>query len=151
MTITRFNIRVYGIIIYRQNILLTDEFRLGMKMTKFPGGGLELGEGTREGLKRELYEETGQEALIKEHIYTTDYFQPTRLLPEPHQLISIYYRAELPDYQGMPISEKHFDFAELAEGAQSFRWLGLADLLPAHMTLPIDQVVVPLIKKLYLK
>jgi 8-oxo-dGTP diphosphatase len=150
MTITRFNIRIYGIVIHQQNILLTDEFRLGIKMTKFPGGGLEYGEGTIDCLKREFLEETGQEVIVSEHIYTTDFFQPTILLPEPQQLISIYYKVELPDYTKIPSTFKAFDF-ELVDGAQSFRWLPLSDLQPSTMTLPIDQKVVPLIKERYLR
>ena len=37
---SRFTIRVYALILNDQNdVLVTDEFQLGMKMTKFPGGG----------------------------------------------------------------------------------------------------------------
>jgi 8-oxo-dGTP diphosphatase len=149
MNITRFNIRVYGIVLNQGNILLTDEYQLGIRMTKFPGGGMEYGEGTLDCLTREFREETGQEVRVKEHIYTTDYFQPTMLLPEPQQLISIYYRVELPDYTLLKSSLKPFDF-ELAEGAQSFRWLPLADLKPSTMTLPVDKKVVNLILEKYL-
>jgi 8-oxo-dGTP diphosphatase len=150
MTIVRFNIRVYGIVLNQGNILLTDEFRLGIMMTKFPGGGLEYGEGTIDCLKREFMEETGQQVQVSEHLYTTDFFQPTLLLPEPQQLISIYYRVEMPDYSGIKSSLKAFDF-ELVDGAQSFRWLPLADLKPSTMTLPVDKRVVALIKEKYLQ
>ena len=50
-----FNLRVYGILINEQNqLLVSDEYIRGMKITKFPGGGLEFGEGTRDCLKREF-------------------------------------------------------------------------------------------------
>jgi 8-oxo-dGTP diphosphatase len=150
MEITRFNIRIYGIVIYNGNLLLTDEFRLGIRMTKFPGGGLEFGEGTTDCLKREFMEETGQEIIVKEHIYTTDYFQPTKLLATPEQLISIYYRVELPKYTSLRISTKAFDFKEIVDGAQSFRWVPLADLKPEILTFPIDQKLVPVLKEKYL-
>ena len=53
-----FVIRVYAIIVNEnQEVLISDEFQPGIKMTKFPGGGLEFGEGTIDGLKRELREE----------------------------------------------------------------------------------------------
>ena len=61
--INKFTIRVYGIIINQKNeILISDEFQLGTKMTKLPGGGLEFGEGTIDCIKREFREEcNGQE------------------------------------------------------------------------------------------
>ena len=49
-----FNIRVYGFLLDDGRVLVTDEFRLGIYMTKFPGGGLHFGEGTVDCLKREL-------------------------------------------------------------------------------------------------
>lgn len=150
MGITRFNIRVYGIVLHDKNLLLTDEFRLGIRMTKFPGGGLEFGEGTKECLEREFWEELGQKIIVKEHIYTTDYFQPTKLLSEPQQLLSIYYRVELADYVGLKTSQKAFDFKETIEGAQSFRWVMLKRLNPEELTFPIDQKIIPLLKEKYL-
>lgn len=150
MKITTFNIRVYGIVLRDGAILLTDEFRLGMRMTKFPGGGLELGEGTADCLRREFQEETGLNIDILEHIYTTDYFQPTRLLEEPQQLISIYYRVEIKNPQSLLTSGKAFDFKETIEGAQSFRWVRLSDLKADMLTFPIDQKIIPLLKERYL-
>jgi hypothetical protein len=51
-------IRVYGILINeQQQILVSDEFIRGMYVTKFCGGGLEEGEGTRDCLRREFMEE----------------------------------------------------------------------------------------------
>jgi 8-oxo-dGTP diphosphatase len=148
MEIKRFNIRVYGIVIHQGKVLLTDEFRLGMRMTKFPGGGLEFGEGTADCLRREFREELGQEIDIREHIYTTDYFQPTQLLTEPQQLISIYYRVDLCDYSKINASGKAFDFREISDGAQSFRWLELRKLVEQDLTFPIDRKVVEMIKNL---
>ena len=51
----RFNIRVYGLLINEQKqVLVSDELIRGSYITKFPGGGLEFGEGTRNCLQREL-------------------------------------------------------------------------------------------------
>lgn len=140
--IVRFNIRVYGLAINDKNeVLLTDEFRLGMRMTKFPGGGLEPGEGTIDCLRRECREELNQEIEIIRHFYTTDYFQPTYLLKEPQQLISIYYLMKLVNPEQINISTKPFDFEDV-DGAQSFRWVKLQDLNPDELTFPIDKKVV---------
>ena len=71
-----FNLRVYGILINEQNqLLVSDEYIRGMKITKFPGGGLEFGEGTRDCLKREFLEEMNLNVEVGKHLYTTDYFQ----------------------------------------------------------------------------
>ena len=68
-----FNIRVYGIMINEQNqLLVADEYIRGGYYTKFPGGGLEFGEGTRDCLKREFKEEMNLDVEIGDHIYTTN-------------------------------------------------------------------------------
>src|ERR1043166_6337372 len=87
-----FNIRVYGILIneHRQ-LLVTDEFRFGKQITKFPGGGLQFGEGTIECIIREMKEETGLDTEVISHFYTTDFFQRSAF-DKNRQVISIYYR-----------------------------------------------------------
>ena len=146
-----FIIRVYGVIVSeRREVLLSDEFQLGMKMTKFPGGGLEFGEGTIDGLKREFKEEcNGQEIKNINHFYTTDFFQKA-LFYENKQLLSIYYMAELTDPVKFQISEKPFDFQENKNGNQSFRWIKINNLNEAEITFPIDKFVAGKLKQLFL-
>ncbi|HSO87539.1 MAG TPA: NUDIX domain-containing protein [Draconibacterium sp.] len=151
MSITgKFVIRVYGIIINEKNeVLLSDEFQLGMKMTKFPGGGLEFGEGTIDGLKREFREEcNGQEIKNIIHFYTTDFFQKA-LFYENKQLISIYYVAELELPAKFMFSNKQFDFQENKNGNQSFRWVKINNLNEDEITFPIDKFVVGKLKQQY--
>ena len=89
--LTMFTIRVYGILINEnKQVLVSDEFIRGNYYTKFPGGGLELGEGTRDCLKREFKEEMNLDVQVEDHIYTTDYFQMSAFNPDD-QIISIYY------------------------------------------------------------
>ncbi len=142
-------LRVYGLIINdKQEILLSDEFALGMRLTKFPGGGLEYGEGTRETLIREIREELDAEAVVEEHFYTTDFFQPAFSLPD-FQLISIYYFARFKDIPYQKISTKAFDKPDFKAGDQSFRFISLSELTPETMTLPIDKIVVKKLQNLY--
>lgn len=136
-----FNIRVYGILIHEEKLLVTDEYRLGTCMTKFPGGALEFGEGTIECLRREFMEELNTSIEIENHFYTTDYYQPTMLLPSNMQLISIYYRVKAMPPFPFPTTTKVFDFPALEEGVQTFRWIALGELMPKLMTFPIDQKV----------
>src|SRR3954452_7768498 len=89
--IEKFTIRVYGILMDdNKRVLVSDEFIRGNYFTKFPGGGLEFGEGTRDCLKREFKEETGLDVAIGDHIYTTDFFQISAF-NNVDQIISIYY------------------------------------------------------------
>jgi 8-oxo-dGTP diphosphatase len=145
-SIQNFTIRVYAIILNdKQEVLLSDEFRMGMRMTKFPGGGLQFGEGTMDCLKREAMEEFGQDLEIIGHFYTTDFFQKA-LFYEDHQLISIYYCARFKEPIQFKISEIPFDFEEDIEGNQSFRWKGLDELNEKGLSFPIDREVVRLLK-----
>src|ERR1700733_10521242 len=107
-----FTIRVYGILMNeKKQVLLSDEFIRGKYYTKFPGGGLELGEGTRDCLKREFKEEMNLEVLVEDHIYTTDYFQMSAFNPAD-QIISIYYFAKALEPITVPLRNKEFDFDE---------------------------------------
>ena len=142
-----FTIRVYGLIISSGNeVLVTDEFQLDRKMTKFPGGGLNFGEGTIDCLKRELIEECSQEITDIEHFYTTDFYQKA-LFWESFQLVSIYYLAKLKDPVQFRISEKAFDFPNLVNGNQSFRWVAAEKINPEEFTFPIDKHVAHLLKE----
>lgn len=148
--LTRFNVRVYGLLINElQQVLVADEvFANGIRATKFPGGGLELGEGLRECLAREFKEETGIEVTVAEHFYTTDFFQPS-FLDNNSQIISVYYLCRSNEWQKIKTSDKKFDF-EIIPGkeAESFRWVAIQNLQnETTITLPIDKVVVDLLIK----
>jgi 8-oxo-dGTP pyrophosphatase MutT (NUDIX family) len=147
----QFNIRVYGLWIREGRILVTDEFRLGTFMTKFPGGALEFGEGTIDCLKRELLEELGIEATVAGHFYTTDYFQPAELIPATQQLISIYYLVDATGPIRFQTTDIPFDFPEATEGAQRFRWISLAALREEDVTLPIDKKVIRMLLEMPVK
>ena len=142
----QFNIRVYAVIINdKAELLLSDEFRFDRRMTKFPGGGMHLGEGPSDCIRREALEEFGQEILITGHLYTTHFFQRA-LFYTDQQLISIYYRAKFKDPPRFRISEKPFDFPELVNGSQSFRWEKIATLSEDKLSFPIDRYVLKLLK-----
>jgi len=135
-----FNIRVYGILINGQNeVLLTDEFRFGIKMTKFPGGGLDYGEGTIDCLKRECFEEFEEEIDVTGHFYTTDFFQKSAF--DDKQIISIYYRISILDFNKLKVKQNKFEFEKEQEGSQVFRWIKIDDNLKYELTFPIDKIV----------
>jgi ADP-ribose pyrophosphatase YjhB (NUDIX family) len=113
-------------------------------MTKFPGGGLEKGEGIAECILRECKEEFGQDFKIVKHYYTTDFYIESAFHPGV-QLISIYYLIDSSEeikFQTHQIPHHY----KAIEGAQSFRWIELSSLKKEDFTYPIDQLIA---EKLY--
>jgi 8-oxo-dGTP diphosphatase len=148
-----FNVRVYGILINEKNqVLVSDEYIRGNYYTKFPGGGLEFGEGTRDCLKREFMEEMNLNVSVEEHLYTTDFFQMSAFNPS-HQIISIYYAAKALEPIKVPLRTKPFDFddQQLAvykekNEIETFRFINWNDFSSESVTLPIDKIVADMVK-----
>jgi len=149
-----FNIRVYGILINEQNqVLVSDELIRGMYITKFPGGGLELGEGTRDCLQREFMEEMNLKVDIAEHIYTTDFYQISAFNPA-HQIISIYYFVKALEPITVPLQTEPFNFDEKqlqvydqTGETETFRFVNWEDFTDEVVSLPIDKIVAAIIKE----
>jgi len=149
-----FNLRVYGLLINeKKQVLVSDEYIRGNCYTKFPGGGLELGEGTRECLAREFMEEMNLKVEVREHIYTTDFYQRSAFNPA-HQIISIYYYVIALEPITVPLREKPFEFDEdqlkiYAEKneVETFRFIDWQEFSEGSVTLPIDKIVAAMIKQ----
>lgn len=151
--IEKFTIRVYGILTdENKRVLVSDEFIRGNYFTKFPGGGMELGEGTRDCLKREFKEETGLDVTIGDHIYTTDYFQQSAF-NAIDQIVSIYYYASADDVDALkvlPIKQTPFEFephhvADPQGQSEVLRWIDWNDFNVDAVSLPIDKIVVQIL------
>lgn len=148
-----FNLRVYGFLINdERQVLVSDEYIRGGFYTKFPGGGLEFGEGTRDCLKREFLEEMDLKIEVGEHIYTTDYFQISAFNPQ-HQIISIYYFAQALEPIRAPLRTTPFDFDEqqmkvyeATKETETFRFVSWEEFSPESVTLPIDKIVAEIVK-----
>ncbi len=148
-----FNVRVYGILINeKKQVLVSDEFIRGKYYTKFPGGGLEFGEGTRDCLKREFKEEMDLNVEVKEHLYTTDYFQMSAFNPD-HQIVSIYYFVKALEPITAPLRDKEFDFDEAQlkiykekNEIETFRFIDWDNFSAERVTLPIDKTVADIVK-----
>ncbi|MGL5892958.1 MAG: NUDIX hydrolase [Bacteroidia bacterium] len=142
----RINLRAYAVIEHNGFVLVTDEFRIGKRMTKFPGGGHEWGEGLAETVMRECREELGQQPLTLEHFYTTDFFVPSAFRSDD-QLVAVYYRVTLPEPEKISVKETQFAFDEEIDGAQLFRWISRKEISAGHFTYPIDQHIAELLRK----
>jgi ADP-ribose pyrophosphatase YjhB (NUDIX family) len=150
-----FNIRVYGILINEnRQVLVSDEFIREQYYTKFPGGGLEYGEGTRDCLAREFMEEMNLKVKVTDHIYTTDFYQQSAFNPG-HQIISIYYYVEPLEPITVPLRTKIFDFDaqqlkmyEETGETETFRFVNWEDFYDNTVSLPIDKIVANMIKEI---
>ena len=139
-----FNVRVYGLLINNENeILISDEQEYGIRFTKFPGGGLEFGEGLIDGLKREFMEECNADVEVTSHFYTTDFFVKSAF--NNSQVISVYYLVKNSVPLNLTFKTLVFDFDGEGEVLQAFRWVKLAELQPGDFLFPTDQQVVKLL------
>ena len=139
-----FNVRVYGILVNDANeVLISDEQEYGMQFTKFPGGGLEFGEGLIDGLKREFVEECNINIEVISHFYTTDFFVKSAF--NESQIVSVYYIVKNIDPINFAIKTVQFDFDGEGEVLQSFRLVKLDELQPDEFIFPTDKHVVKLL------
>jgi ADP-ribose pyrophosphatase YjhB (NUDIX family) len=139
-----FNIRIYGILEHEDSILISDELHFGRSISKFPGGGLQFGEGTHECLVREFEEELNIGIKITDHFYTTDFFQPSAFDPK-QQVVSIYYRITSPESTKIATTTDVFNFKPEEGITQQFRWIKKQLLSPDDLTFPIDKKVATMI------
>jgi len=131
---TKFTIRVYGILVNEKNeILLADEIVNGRHLTKFPGGGLELGEGPVDCLVREFREETGQEVNVDSHFHTTGFFIQSLINPDL-QFIGIYYRVRCATTDKIMVN--------ISSNNIAFKWVSLFALDENDVTFESDKTVV---------
>lgn len=147
------NIRVYGILINdEKQVLVSDEYIRGMYITKFCGGGLEEGEGTIDCLKREFMEEMNLPVAIENHIYTTDFYQPSAFR-KGDQIIAVYYKVRALQSISVALRSTPFMFDEEQMKAyeqtgetETFRFIDAAEFNEKCVTLPIDKIVAGMVK-----
>lgn len=132
------NVRVYGLLINSdQQVLVSDENRYGIQFTKFPGGGLEWGEGVLDALKREFLEELNISVEVEDLFYLTDFFQVSAFNKD-EQIISVYYLVSYPKWREITTQAEPFQF----NGQQEVhRWMSISELDIELFKFPIDKIV----------
>ena len=133
-----FTIRVYGLMInQKQEVLVSDEFRDGIAFTKFPGGGLEFGEGISSALIREYKEELDLDVSVESLFYVNDHLQVSAF-NEQTQLLAFYYFVKT-----LCIENLIFESYEipLKMNGEKQRWLPINSDLENVLTFPLDKIV----------
>jgi 8-oxo-dGTP diphosphatase len=135
--ILNFNIRTYGFLVNdAQEVLISHEREYGMEFSKFPGGGVELGEGITDALKREFVEECGIDISILRHVYTTEEFVLSEF--NQTQVIAIYYLVHAAESELAKISMD--PLPAVVEPAQAFKWISIKELdSKSDLTFDIDK------------
>lgn len=130
--IEAFNIRVYGLLIHNDQLLIVREKFNGEWIDKFPGGGLEFGEGLRQCLEREFLEELNLTIQVKKHLYTQEELIVSALNPK-EQVLMIYYQVETDSLDEFKVNESGIDAVE---------WKNILALVPEDVTMPTEQKAV---------
>jgi ADP-ribose pyrophosphatase YjhB (NUDIX family) len=96
-----FNIRVYGFLVEDNKLLLSREWYpfYSQGMLKFPGGGMRMGEGVVDCLKREFKEETGVSLLDVALFHMAEGVLPCLFDGGKSQVVPVYY--EILKYEGI--------------------------------------------------
>lgn len=146
VTPDRFNVRAYFFLLRASRIrddgscawevLLSDELIGGKPCTKWPGGGVEFGEGPMDCVRREAEEELGQSISVGRLMHATGDFIRSAWRPR-EQVLCYYYLAALDGDARFRISTASFGF--LPGEQQSFRWAQLDELPPGELTFETDR------------
>lgn len=124
-----FNIRVYAICVKNNKVLALKELFAGIKLIKFPGGGLEFGEGTVDCLIREFKEELNLNILVKDAFYIQESFIPS-LAKDQKQLLTLYFYVDILNLQDLIVLDKNIE---------EVLWIDLTNENP--FSLPVDKIV----------
>lgn len=129
---TSFNIRIYGLLIEQNRLLITKEPFVDELIYKFPGGGLEFGEGLHDCLIREFKEELNLDIEVVQHIFTQENFIQSAINPDD-QVLMIYYQVKAKNFEDFKV--KTSDIKELI-------WKDLDELKAEDLTMPTEQKAV---------
>ena len=131
-----FNVRVYALIVKNNRLLISEEQHGGVFLRKFPGGGLQFGEGIVQALHRELKEELNADVESESLLCVTEDFVVS-FLNNKQQVIGVHYLVELKqDY-----SDDHLDNnrVELENGYIHFKWVKIDELKADNFSSPVDK------------
>ncbi len=141
-----FTIRVYGLLLNKNNeVLISDEHRNGLSFTKFPGGGLEFGEGIGSALIREYREEMELDVIVESLFYVNDHFQISAF-NDKMQLISFYYFVNTQDIENLTFGTYEIP---LKKNGEKQRWVAINKELEELLIFPLDKIVASKLNEMF--
>jgi ADP-ribose pyrophosphatase YjhB (NUDIX family) len=148
MELKEFTGRVYGRLVREgSEVLISDEKQENYRFTKFPGGGLELGEGVIDCLKREFMEELNQPIEVVRLLHVVEEAVQSKFRPW-QQVISIYYQVICSgDYKFR--TDLTRDDLEHKDQYEVFSWQSIETLNPNQLTFIADKEIVDVLKKAF--
>lgn len=148
--ITDLNVRVYGLLAINNQLLLSHEYLRNYAFSKFPGGGLKLGETPQDCLIREFKEEIGL-AIRPGSLFFTPDFLVRNHFRQGEQVIVLYYWVEAinnQDLKELKLGSKNLE--SLAETNTIWHeWVSLNDFTSSHLTFPADQAAAEALKPIF--
>ena len=137
-----FNLRVYGLCLDGEDIWISKEVSEKYQFTKFPGGGLQAGEGLADCLRREWKEETGVEPDSLQFYFVNDFYQESAFNPN-QQIFAFYFLVQCK----MPDTIIHHDETRWNSRFDvSIYKTKLSELTENDLTFPIDKLVLQMLK-----
>jgi ADP-ribose pyrophosphatase YjhB (NUDIX family) len=131
-----FNVRVYALIVKNNRLLISEEQHGGVFLRKFPGGGLQFGEGIVQALHRELKEELNADVESASMLCVTEDFVVS-FLNNKQQVIGVHYLVDLKqDYSDEFLNNNR---VELENGHIHFKWVLIDSLSSEDFTSTVDK------------
>lgn len=139
----RLRVRAYGILINHRNEVLLSHEQIGeTRFTKFPGGGLKLGESPQYTLKREFLEELELVIGSFELFHIPDFPVSNHFFPE-EQVVLIYYKVRSQEPDSIEALDLKAKFLESFQQPNTIvhEWVSLLRLDETFLTFPADKQV----------
>tara|TARA_B100000768_G_scaffold118340_1_gene109471 strand:+ start:266 stop:748 length:483 start_codon:yes stop_codon:yes gene_type:complete len=140
-------LRVYGFLMnYSGQVLIAVERYNAIPMVKFPGGGVDWGEGHRDALIREFKEELDLSVKVKNNIYFND-FAVESVIDSKFQVQSFFYIVEA---LGSLEFQTHTSIEFPETDGERFVWCNIEELDENMFTFKIEKQAAIAFKK-YIK